>query len=220
MLVELTRRERRPYYSTIFVEGSTLFVDDEGKLTRKKLESPAAALAEHGKLLARREKSGWRAGSPVSTPWLDFRGELEKLHERVLADARAAKVAVGPRSAFSRRGKGDGKLPEDYAGFARIGAAQLAFHLGDAKLAFAIEFEVGNAHAGKYWVADGTDDLWFWRRTSNGSPDDGGTFEKTKLVSRVGDERIVHASAAEFRAWFPRYVRDDVMSFSIAELAR
>jgi hypothetical protein len=71
-----------------------------------------------------------------------------------------------------------------------------------------------------YRVADGTDEIWFWRRHDNRAPTDSGTFDNGKLVSRAGDERVVHASATEFRAWFPRYVRDDVMSFVIAELAR
>jgi hypothetical protein len=96
----------------------------------------------------------------------------------------------------------------------------LRFYLGDNSLSFRIEFEVGNQYTGEQYFAVDPTYSYYWRRTDAGKQIDYGVFEDGKLVSHVGGERIVHESAADFRAWFPRYVRDDVMSFVIAELAR
>ncbi len=216
---------RRPYSSSIFVERSTLFVDDEGKLTRKELASPEAALAEHAKLVAKREKAGWRTDLRISTPWLDYRRDLEDVAARVLNDARAANVFVDDHKWSSGFWRGSAsstpadKVPiDEYAELVRIGDATIRFQLGDAALSFQTEFTLGRPRT--YWVEDGTDTTWFWRRLDNRKPTDGGTFEDGKLVSHVGDERVTHASAADFRTWFARYIRDDVMGFTIAELAR
>jgi len=227
MLAHLSRTTRRPYSSSIFVERSTLFVNDEGKLTRKDLASPEEALAEHAKLVAKREKAGWKTHMQIASPWLDYRSELEDVFTRVVSDARASNVPVDERigKTYFARASGNATPPEnlrdkipvdDYMAFAQIGGVTLTFHLGDDKLSFTTEFVVGNPWRNYDWSTE----KWFWRRLDNRKATDGGVFENGKLVSRVSDNHVAHESADDFRTWFRRYVRDDVMGFTIAELAR
>ena len=221
-----------PKYRTawVAVDGASLVVSEDRKTSRKPLPSAADAEAEAQKFIARREKAGWRVTYSPDSPWIPWIFELERMWGRVIADARASGVGVGEQGAtipghmwsqfhhgFSPSSESRIASPE-YAGLDRIGAPSLALVLGDANLCFDISFEIG---AQSTWGFPGDLSSCIWRRYElckfSGQA---GVLNGDVLGSRLEDEVIRHESAEAFRRWFLKHIRDDVMGFVIAELAR
>jgi hypothetical protein len=212
-------KTKRIQYAVVVVLDRTLQVYEGqrcelAKATTFDSDEDAKAAAE--RFLARREKTGWQAWHRIESPWVRWIAELERLWHSVISDAKASNVPIGVRSSFTRgfpSAWSDEKLAEvvpspEYADMARVGGVAMRFQLGDERLSFYEEFFISTRQG-----------FPFWRRRDSSTDLEAGTFEGGVLVSALQDETIRHANANEFRAWFLRHVRDDVIGFEIAELA-
>jgi hypothetical protein len=231
MLATLFRAARKIQYAWIAVDGPSVVISEDCKTSRKTFTSPGQASAEAEKLVARREKAGWKVTCAIDCPWVAWTFELERVWSHVIEDARALGVGVAakgttiPGHMWSQFGHGFSSLRDsaisvpDYADLGRIANPSFRFVLGDANLAFDILFELGTHSA--WGFPGGIDEkTCLWRRYDNGRVSDHGVLDGEVLESRLDGEVLRHETAEAFRKWFPRWVRDDVMGFVIAELAR
>lgn len=222
MLVFMSRYGKAIEHAFATAHAATLSIFDNasrgGGLTKRTVFATAdEAGAELEKFVARRQKAGWKIQHRIENPWVAWINDLERLHDRVIDDAKASGVAIGPRSCFKHgwtEVPPSDTAPHEYAELLRIGHPRLHFQLGDAALSFDIQFKVGG------WLRGQDGEELFWQRRDHDRMSDFGSFTGEILESHLDEEVVRHARAEEFRAWFPRYVRDGVMGFVIAELAR
>jgi hypothetical protein len=220
VLAYLTRIEKSGELVAL-VEQRTLRLYEQGKLTKQtEFASCELAIAELEKVLTRRTKAGWKLRHRLESAWIDWLRELEQVYERIVKNAKASGVTVSPVSMFQRLTPStlstenllEKYANPEYAQLLQVGTIRMHLRLGDARLEHDYYFEVGAHRAAG-------DPFWQMRAWNDPSPKWGGWLIDQVLESRVDDEKIRHASAAEFRAWFPRFIHDDVMTFAIAELA-
>jgi hypothetical protein len=202
------------------VSQCALRLYDGRKLTKQtELPTHERAIEELDKLVARRTKAGWALGHRIESPWVDWVVELERMWERIQQQATASGVTVAPGAMFqlltpSWRPPEQADANPEFEELLRVGAVRMHVRLGDDRLMHDLYFEIG----ARYRADDA-----FWRMRRPGDhfrPSWEGRLKNNILESRLDDQTIRHASADEFRAWFPRFVRDDVLTFAIAELAR
>ena len=228
MLVFLQRNKKRSEDCLGVVRDKTLRVFEGSRCELKKTtehETQAAARAELERFVSKRERVGFQVRHRLDrSPWLDWVDRLEQLWTDVVSDARHAKIPCDPKLSRFRRGYPspvDAKLAKvlgpDLCELSLVaGSVDVSWVLGDQRLRVDVAFKIG-IHTS--WVAYG-DDTLIWSHNNNGrAADSYGTIEKRKIESHV-DSSIKRSTPAAFRAWFPGFVRDDVMGFTIAQSER
>ena len=215
MLAYLFRSTKKIEYAVAIARGPTFRVYEGPRCDETKRDVHASAeeaRAAFDHFVARRLKSGWRILHRVEDPtWIDWVDELERMFQHVIDDAAAARVPHDPKATYFRRAyprAESGALP----GFAQVTAAvQFQWSLGDPKALQSVDrFVVSGAQSPLWRREDGR-----LRRIEEGVCVDG------TLENRFDEgARVETMELAAFAAWFPRYVRDDVMGFQIAGLSR
>jgi hypothetical protein len=225
MLVFMGRTAKKTEECVAIVSGKSLrLYEGPYNQLKKTTEHPTeeAAGAELEKLVARREKAGFRVHHRLEhSPWLDWVDGLERMWNRVVADARAQNIACDlGRTTFQRTSPSQRSAQlVDAAGseLAELpmvaSSVRMGWGLGDANLAFRIRFEVSLQQRGS--------ELRLWTRQDNGS----GIAAHGLVVGDVIEHHTVDGDVermklAAFADWFPRHIRDDVWGFALAELAR
>jgi len=224
MLVFLGRYKNKTEECVAIVSGKSLRLYEGPRCELKKLTehlTEEAARAELEKLVARREKAGFRIHHRIeASPWLAWVDDLERLFERVLADARALKIPCDMRLGFSYfqrtwPAQRDPSLAKavgvELAELPLVAnGVRLQWVLGTADLSFRTQFHVSLDRKGSV--------TRLWTRIDNGREVAHGDVVKGGIEHHAIDGSIQKLKLASFAEWFPHHVRDDVMTFTLADL--
>ncbi len=198
------------------------------RTTDSAFESAGKAEEEARRLIARKVKSGWRVIHEVESPWQKWLDGLETLQTRIVRDAESQGVRITSRSLQLSFPSSPPKVPGEWAEFESV-SALMRFRLGLERdnLAFDEQFEIAiparDFATIEAWRSGALTKLPFWRRRDpiSGTTLEEGSVDLTTgtLVSDLGGRLVRHATAAEFREWWPGYIRNDVFTQEIGELA-
>jgi hypothetical protein len=221
MLVFLERWEKKREECVAIATETSLRVYEGPSCslkTRKELATHEAAMAELERFVARREKLGYQVRHRLESPWIGWVDSLESLWMRVVNNARELNVPCDMKQSYFQRtfpACGDGLagiLGAELADLARVAKTiRLQWVLGDEDLMYRIEFEVAYRR-----LADSTR---LWTRRDNYQQTYYGDVVNGAVENHMEDE-TERLEPAAFAEWFPRHVRDDVMTFTLADLSR